>query len=180
MSNGNCGRQRVNLQWFSASRLMANYHYAKWCMQQFSSLTFICDNMMLLVLNEHLNASLVALTTCITAGEYQGMKNLWAHWPLRSRPLGVIGMDLTLKTFPWAHVSLTCYQAEFHWQFLCCNVTQSWIIDRNFCPFGGTHSEGVGQCNIYIWEKKICNYKWRKLIKSKKQRRRRGIGGTSD
>ena len=102
MSNGNCGRQRVNLQWFSASRLLANYHYAKWCMQQFSSLNFICDNMMLLVLNEHLNASLVALATCITAGAYQGMKNLWAHWPLRSRPLGVIGMDLTLKTFPRA------------------------------------------------------------------------------
>ena len=47
-------------------------------MQQFSSLTFICDNMMLLALNKHLNASLVALTTCITAEAYQGMKNLWA------------------------------------------------------------------------------------------------------
>ena len=47
-------------------------------MQQFSSLIFIRDNMMLLALNEHLNASLVALATCITAGAYQGMENLWA------------------------------------------------------------------------------------------------------
>ena len=51
-------------------------------MQQFSSLTFICDNMMLLALNEHLNASLVALATCITAETYQGIKKslVPGHW----------------------------------------------------------------------------------------------------
>jgi len=43
-------------------------------MQQFSSLTFICDNMMLLALNEHLNASLMALATCITAGASKRIK----------------------------------------------------------------------------------------------------------
>jgi len=69
--------------------------------------------MMLLALNKHLNASLVALATCITAGAYQGMKNLWAL-ATGVPPLGVIGVGLTLKTFPWAHVSLTCYQAKFH------------------------------------------------------------------
>ena len=59
-------------------------------MQQFTSLTFICDNMMLLALNEHLNASLVDLATCITAGAFQGMKNLRAL-ATGVPPLGVIG-----------------------------------------------------------------------------------------
>jgi len=108
-------------------------------MQQFSSPTFICD--MMSALNEHLYASLVALAT--TSGAYQGMKNL------RALAFGIIGggFDPSKRS-----LGPSCYQAEFHWRFLCCSVTHSRIIDRNFCPFGGTHSQGVGA--IYISE--IC------------------------
>ena len=70
MSNGNSGRQRVNLQWFSASR----QNYAKLMYATVFFTDFICDNMMLLALNEHLNASLIALATCFTAGVSERIK----------------------------------------------------------------------------------------------------------
>jgi len=118
-------------------------------MQQFSSLTFICDNMMLLALNEHLNASLVALATCITAEAYQGIKNLWSLAIGVPPPWSYNMVGLALKTFLWAHVSLTCYQAiSFVGSSSAAMSPRVESLIETFAPL--THSDGVEQCNIYI------------------------------
>jgi len=46
--------------------------------------------MMLLALNEHLNASLVALAIHVSQLERIKVWKIFGHWRLGSRPLGVI------------------------------------------------------------------------------------------